>query len=384
MKILKRIKSIANKLLDLYIRLRRKKTLNYLLWVSIVLIAREGTSIGGGNSSFFLGVLNAIENPEWWQNIGLTLLSIICYKGSYIMLGVYLLIFILLVILKWRHQWIVGLQNSNLNDFLQDRVRKLEAEGEQAAENRRLLEAGFENEKQRLMQSLKRSGISTQRLIQKYDKPLKAILISYMTQKVNGPNGHVIKEKYAQREFLAQGAVSLGGSELIIPPTKFPKSVKTREDMQKWFEQKILKGRYLKLKFMAIVDLREKLYWSNNVPEEPESRRAWHHTIGEALNIDELFSEENIKRIALSDIVKDGDIVWLASSGVSSVELHWLQHNQIRIENVLGNPNLRKLAKGDLKNSIVELLQESFNEDDAAAISNTIITEAKYWQEKLS
>lgn len=378
------IKNLPSRALDLYLSLRRKKSLNLLLYIALTMIAREGISISGGNSAYFLGILNLIETPVWWQTAVLTVLSVVFYAGNYVLLTVYVVLFIFIGILKWGELWLVRVQNDRVNDSLRERVKTLEEQREIDNENRRLIESGFNTEQNKLLDSLKRRGISTQRLIQKYDKPLRAILISYMKQRVQTSTGEVVHERYASHEFRAQGAISLGGSELIIPPTKFPENVKTRDDLKEWYEENILKGRYLKLKFLAIIDLREKIYWSNNVPEAGGARGGWKHsTIGEALNIDELFSEEAVNRIALSDIVRDGDIVWLASASVGTDTLHWIQQNQIGIENAIGNPNLRTIAKGDLKNNLIDELKTRLSRDEATEVAEAIITEAQYWQTKL-
>lgn len=161
-------------------------------------------------------------------------------------------------------------------------------------------------ERHHIVQALKRSGLSTDRLIDRYDKPLNAILISYATQVEPTQKGFYRKCKFIRDELMTYNAKGLGGSDFLIPPTKVPNWIKNNEDLQTWFEQDILKGRYCKLKLLILFDLRKKAFWHNYVPYE--QKKPWNFTLGEVLDVEDIFTEKQISKIALSDIVRSGDI----------------------------------------------------------------------------
>jgi len=237
-----------------------------------------------------------------------------------------------------------------------------------------------EKEKHHIIQSLKRSGLSTDKLIERYDKPLYSILISYATQVKPNSKGYYEPYKFIQKELRQYNVKMLGGADLLIPPTKVPRWIKNKNDLQAWFEKEILKGRYCKLKFLILFDLRKKAFWNNYVPYN--QKKPFNLTLGEVLGIEDLFTEEQINVIALSDIIRDGDIVWLASRLLNGKELEIIHKNQSFIEHALGNPSLRQLSS----ESIVQRLNDVFvqcgiaNADDVA---KAIIDEAKFWISRL-
>jgi hypothetical protein len=228
-----------------------------------------------------------------------------------------------------------------------------------------------QDEKQRMLSALKRSGISTDKIIEKYDKPLYAILISYSHQ--NPP-------AFIKDELEKYHSKWLGGSESLIPPAYVPTELKNSSQLKVWFEDKILKERRCKLKFLILVDLKNKAYWHSYMPQDDIERI--HCTIGETLKVDDLFNENQIHFIALSDIIRDGDIAWLSSHHLSSIELEKLLKNQQAIERELNNPSLRLLSTNEIQGKLKSTLSK-FGISDSEDISKAIIEEAKFWYSKL-
>lgn len=237
-----------------------------------------------------------------------------------------------------------------------------------------------EKEKRRIIQSIKRSGLSTDKLVERYDKPLNAILISYVTQVEPSGTGYYRPCKFVQDELKSFNAKRLGGADLLIPPAKVPGWIKNRNDLELWFEKEILKGRYCKLRFLILFDLRKKAFWKNYVPYT--QKKPWNYTIGEVLDVEDLFTEEQINRIALSNIIRDGDVVWLASGLLSGTELEKIHSNQTLIENKLGTPSLRELADDHTVSKLSVALTdiEISNPDE---VSKAIVDEAKFWHSRL-
>lgn len=226
-------------------------------------------------------------------------------------------------------------------------------------------------EKQHFVQALKRSGLSTEKLINRYDKPLNAILISYTWQEPPG---------FIKEELSRYNSKWLGGDVSLITPANIPKNMRNKDDLRTWFETKILKGRHCKLKFLILVDLKTKAYWNTYLPD-PEIERI-HCSIGEKLDIEDLFTDEQVSRIALSDIIRSGDIAWLASHILSKDELELITKNQSHIERELGNPSLRLLSNESIIDKLSSILNKYgiFNPEE---VSRAVVGEAKFWHSRL-
>lgn len=205
-------------------------------------------------------------------------------------------------------------------------------------------------------------------------------MISYVTQVRPNKKGYYERYKFVQEELKKYNAKHLGGADALIPPTKVPKWIKNRSDLQAWFEKEILKGRYCKLRFLILFDLRKKAFWNSYVPYE--QKHPWNFTLGEVLSIEDLFTEEQINKIALSDVIRDGDIAWLASYLLSGNELEVIHKNQSLIEHKLGNPSLREFSNDTILNKLSTVLAEHgiINPDEVA---KAIIDEAKFWSSRL-
>ena len=172
----------------------------------------------------------------------------------------------------------------------------------------------------------------------------------------------------------------MGGADFLIPPAKVPKWIKNRDDLGSWFEKEILKGRYCKLRFLILFDLRKKAFWKSYVPYV--QKNPWNYTIGEVLDVEDVFTEEQINRIALSNIIRDGDIVWLASSSLSGVELEKIHKNQAFIETKLGGLSVRELADANIESRLSSILGE-IEITNPGEVSRAIIDEAKFWHSRL-
>lgn len=237
-----------------------------------------------------------------------------------------------------------------------------------------------EKEKYRIIQSLKRSGLSVDKLVERYGKPLNAILISYVTQVRPNKKGFYERYKFVREELKKYNAKNLGGADALIPPAKVPEWIKNRGDLQSWFEKEILKGRYCKLRFLILFDLRKRAFWNSYVPYE--QKHPWNFTLGEVLSIEDLFTEEQINKIALSDVIRDGDIAWLASYLLSGNELGVIHKNQSLIEHKLGNPSLREFSNDTILSELSIVLAE-YGITNPDEVSKAIVDEAKFWSSRL-
>jgi len=235
-----------------------------------------------------------------------------------------------------------------------------------------------QSEEGRLIGSLKRRSVATEKLLEHYHKPLYAILISYASQSEN-IDGKNKKFSFIKEELSQYNAKYLGGTDTLIPPASVPPHLNTQEDLRRWFENKVLKGRYCKIKFLVLFDLRKSAFWGTYLPYT--QKKPYHFSIGDVLRVEDVFTNEQIDRLAISEIIKSGDIAWLASVAVSEQELGVILKNQKAIEKTLGNPPLRVLANEKIKGKLIKTLDKFIQNTDEVA--NAIIEEAQFWHDKI-
>lgn len=255
-------------------------------------------------------------------------------------------------------------KNKELLRMRESRIRELE--GKRSAEK-----VEHEEERIRIINALKRKSVSTDKLIDKYTKPLNAILISYSAQE----EGSFIKvelEKY--------NAKYLGGTTSLIPPSKVPKYIKTNKDLSRWFKRNILKKRHCKIRFIVLFDLKKDAFWGTFLTYIQKA--PLHRSIGDVLTIDDLFTEEEINKIALAEVIRDGDIAWLASTVLDGKELDIILKNQIVIEKQLGNPTLKQLSSEKMKSQLAKLFKPFIKKP--SLIAKAIVDEAKFWDSQLN
>ncbi len=269
-------------------------------------------------------------------------------------------------------------KTKELVDVYEKRIREKNKKIRELEKAKTKEQQRHDEEESRLIDSLKRRSIATDKLIEQYHKPLNAILISYATQRedVGGRNkeSHFLKE-----ELEKYNSKYLGGTDVLIPPAHVPSGIKSQGDLKKWFEEDILKGRYCKIKFMILFDIKKSAFWGTYLPYI--QKKPMHHSVGEVLSVGDVFTEEQINKLALSEIIKSGDIAWLASSVISEAEIEIILRNQKKIEQEIGNPSLRVVADGDIKVKLSSALSKFIQSADSVA--DAIIDEAKFWNEKI-
>jgi hypothetical protein len=236
-------------------------------------------------------------------------------------------------------------------------------------------------ERQRIIDSIKRSGLSTEKLIDRYGKGLSAILISCYNQRIPDETVYGKPEKFLYEELERFNGKHLGGGVYLIPPASVPKQIRNRSDLEQWFNTEILKGKYCILKFLILFDLGKKAYWKNYLLYK--QARELNRTLGDVLDIEDLFTEEQIKTTTIGNIIRGGDIGWLVYNYLSESEFQVIRNNQNTIENTLGNPSLRTLANDGMVEKISSVLN-SYSINNSTDIAKAVISEAKFWQSKLT
>lgn len=344
----------------------------------IGLLAREVFNLSSGIGPHLQELLQ--QNPDWTilRRSLIFIISIIFSEGSIWAAVTFFVILLLLIGLK--HSELQNQRNNGLIESLNSRITELgeEKSGVQIKMDRQAKK--YRKDQNKILDSLKARGISTSKIVEKYNKPLLAIIGSYASQKVESKSGSYISKPFIRDKLLRFNSKGLGGSDFIIPPINVPNYVIDKESLKYWFEKEILKGRYAKIKFLSLIDLNKSTYWNTYLPYAQKTPR--HFTISEALTIDDLFSENQINQIAIADIIKEGDILWLTASFLTTQEQSVLQANQISIEKAIGDPNVKQLATGNFENQISKQLKGLVNNSDAVA--QKITKEAIYWNKKLN
>jgi hypothetical protein len=234
-------------------------------------------------------------------------------------------------------------------------------------------------ENSQIISTLKWRKFSAKRLIEKYHKPMNAIFISYASQFSPVPGKKPKKSAFIREELEKYHSKYLGGTDSIIPPRYVPTNIKDSKDLNNWFNKEILKDRFCKIKILALIDIRNKTTWGTYLHYKQKSPK--HHTIGEILTIEDLISEKEIETLPLANLIRDGDILWLAGAILSEKELEIIKIHQDTIETKLGNPTLRELAKNTIEQRLNETL--SIYLANPAEVSKKIIEEAAFWEAKL-
>lgn len=277
-----------------------------------------------------------------------------------------------------RFPWLFK-NNLKIIEEYEKRIKGKDVHIKKLKERRERGEEKHKKEKARIIASLKRRGLSTDKLIEKYDKPLNAILISYSSQKTEVRKGSFQGSHFIKEELKRYNAKYLGGTESLIPPARVPSWIKDGKDLRRWFKRNILRKKYCKLKLLILIDLKKKAFWDNYLPYS--QKHPIHRTIGEVLTVEDLFTEQQINRIALSEIIIEGDIAWLTSTILAGEELQKILNNQGLIEKKLGHPPLRKLANDSVRTELTHVLSEFVS--NPREVSQAIIEEAKFWNERL-
>ena len=266
--------------------------------------------------------------------------------------------------------------NEELAGKLEKRIKELVRKNKLASDLIEIKEELHNQEKNHIFNSIKRNRISLNRLVKRIKRPLKVILISYADQEISG---------FIKKELKKYHVESLGSTVSIIPPAHVPPDIHNEKDLQSWFEEKILRGRQCKLKFLILLNIKENLFWKNYIIPQKEGgkrKQTFHKTLGEALNIDNIFKKDEINAISFGQFIKDGDIAWFASLILTKKELKRIIENQDYIENELDSPNLQELASDDMKPRISSVLSTFF--DNSKEIGDSIVEEAKYWNRELN
>jgi len=240
----------------------------------------------------------------------------------------------------------------------------------------------------KLKSSIKTAGISVDEIIKEYDKPIKAILLFKFRERC--------KEKRKDPKPLRSRLIQLGFKHLqsgvyILPPIRVPKEINTQEDLRRWVHQNIVSPINRNLEyvfpFVALIDLR-KTFSEKKAPE-----KAWGRTIFSVLEIDEILPPEDVysflkkRHITIEDLIKLGDIVFLASSSCDEQILSKLEASKDEIinklKNVIKKDKIRLIDIAEMDIDKLSQVLRGIVKDDKK-VAKAIKEEAIFWKKFLS
>lgn len=215
-----------------------------------------------------------------------------------------------------------------------ERERKAELQEEKKRENRRL---------SNLKRALKRKGIDTDYLLEKYDESLYAplmVLTHFSAPHNNSKEDH----KFISANLDALDTKMLHGSARIVPPRNFDQSIRTKKELQDWFDSEVLGDRddlAHKLEVISIVDITKTFDRDASPPTDGPDFKT--HTVSELFETDTVLPTEDLlellsrsDRISLEEELQE-NIALLVVHDASETQMEQLIEAQTELEAALGD-----------------------------------------------
>jgi len=239
----------------------------------------------------------------------------------------------------------------------------------------------------KLKSSIKTAGISVDEIIKEYDKPIKAILLFKFRERC--------KEKRKDSKPLRSRLIQLGFKHLqsgvyILPPIRVPEEINTQEDLRRWVHQNIVSPINGNLEyvfpFVALIDLRK------TFSEKKAPKKAWGRTIFSVLEIDEILPPEAIysflrkRHITIEDLIKLGDIVFLASSSCDEQTLSKLEASKdeimSKLKKILNKDKIKLIEIAEMDTEKLSQVLRGVVKDEER-VAKAIKREAIFWKKFL-
>jgi hypothetical protein len=240
----------------------------------------------------------------------------------------------------------------------------------------------------RLSSSIKTAGITTYEIVRNYDKPVKAILLMKFRETIGGKRQVVLKDRLKKLGFKF-----IWGGVRILPPVKTPQYLDSQKDLDRWIRDNIIDGLDPEFKyvfpFATLLDMSVVFSERKGAPEVGPSGRV--RTLFEELGADDfdpgvVYSCIKKRHVSIEDLIRQGDIVFLASKSLDSSTRERLEHSKEEITNELKKATgVERLdlsyfssmdKKGERKLSAA---LKKGHVSDEKAVAKGIIHEAKFW-----
>jgi hypothetical protein len=236
-----------------------------------------------------------------------------------------------------------------------ERSAKIREQLEVEREEKSDLREAKKRENQRLSnlkRALKRKGIDTEYLLDKYDESLYAPLM--VLTHFSAPNNNTEEDaEYIKDNLRALDTKMLHGSARIVPPRNFDQSIRTKEELQEWFDDQILGDQTdltHKLEVISVVDITQT--FDRDASEAKDGPDFETHTISELFETDTVIPTADLleilsrsDRISLEEELRE-NIALLVVQNASEEQMDQLLNVQTELEEELGD--LPQIAQTDV------------------------------------
>ncbi|QCC49765.1 hypothetical protein [Halapricum salinum] len=261
-----------------------------------------------------------------------------------------------------------------------DRVDTLSSNLEQEAQQKQKIRAEKQKENQRLQnlkRVLRREGIDTSYLVDKYDNSLYApvlVLTHFSSPNHNDEDG----EEVISENLESLSAKTLHGATKIIPPRNFDQDISGRQELQEWFDEEVLSGNSdlaHRLEFLSVVDINQ-VFDRDNAEEDEVGYPA--NTVNELFDTDTVIPTEDLldilarsDKISIESEIRQ-NIALLAVPNASKDQMNDIIESQKEIQDQLGNlTEIANTSPGRINSVLSE-----YDVDNADQLARAIQREA--------
>lgn len=256
------------------------------------------------------------------------------------------------------------------DELTEEREEKEELKEAKKRENRRL---------SNLKRALKRKGIDTEYLIDKYDNALYAPLM--VLTHISAPNNNTEDDyEFITSNLEALDTKMLHGSTRIIPPRNFDQTIRSKQELQEWFDTEVLGGRTdltHKLEVISIADITQTFDRdATTVTDGPDFVT---HTVSDLFDTDTVLPTEDLldilarsDRISLEDELQE-NLALLVVPSASETQMEQVIEAQTDLEATLGD--LTQIANTSVHE--IETAFERAGIDDAKELAASAKEEAE-------
>lgn len=193
-----------------------------------------------------------------------------------------------------------------------------------------------------LKRALQRKGIDTDYLIDKYDEALYAplmVLTHFSAPNNNSKEGAT----FIKSNLEALDTKMLHGSARIVPPRNFDQDIRSKEGLQRWFDENVLDGRtdlVHKLEAISVVDVSQT--FDRDASGEIDGPDFETNTVSDLFETDTVVPTEDLleilsrsERISLDEELR-GNIALLVVPSASETQMDQVLEVQNSLEDSLG------------------------------------------------
>lgn len=226
---------------------------------------------------------------------------------------------------------------------------------EELREEKESIEEKLEQQK-RVLDLMDRNGYNRRMLIERYDNDAALSVLLIAAADKTEENSY-LKDKL-DNEYNAE---SVTGALKIIPPEKIPEEIDEDSDIKDWIED-LAEGQPNStppsgIFFATMKDLHQ-IYSEVNTDEFDMSWTTVSDVVDNVLNVDDMQGLINSAPISPTDLILDGDILFLAKGALPSSEAEKItQECQEKVMRELGDPNLRELAEDVSNDTLASTLE---------------------------